>query len=825
MSPVRSWLFRAGFLVVFALSGCNCGGDPVQGDGGNNDDGGNNGDGGNNTGDGGDNGDGGNTGDGGNNGDGGVVGDGGACDTYIPPEVACAGKCGPQPNGCSEIHNCSAANGGIDCGAGTTCGGSACVPVVDGGPVCPVGTPTTCETLGHECGAAYDGCSQQLDCWPQGQTACPNGGRCLPDPGTGVQRCVAGTVTCNGPLCDDVPNTCNVQTPTRLTGTVVTPGIDPPGGGVNYINRVPVPNAVVYIPADPNGIPAIGEGVTPGNNASCGRCADEVFVTGNQSVLASAITNAEGDFELSGRIPIGTAFNIVIKVGKWRRVVQIPAVANCGSLTNLTVEQTRLSAHSTDGQPGTHIPRIAISTGSVDEMECVFRNIGIAQSEFTLPSGSGRIHMYHGNGAKMSGATCLGNTTWGGGTPHACSDSRDGLANYGCHDFRDGCAWSNDEAPLYDSAGHANQYDMVVMDCQGTDNHIEALNDTQRGRIASYVNNGGRLFASHWEYRWVQMDSTLDDSADWDGEANGGTDSESTAYISLLDNGAHTRARANAVKSEQFVDWLDGLSALYTTTPATIRVEETRDLAGDNVGASTDEWVFRYAGNNNTSPRVQQLSFNTPYGATPANICGRVAYSGFHVAGADNNDSNDNFPGVCSNSALSAQELVLVYMLFDLNACVSTGDPVTPPMCTPLEEATECTELKCGYISDGCGDLLNCGGCPSQHYCSGNTCLPIPQCNLQTCASLGYVCGVHPDTCGGIADNAMGNDMGCGTCPPGSVCGPNGTCVASCMPNPNPCGQAVCGTASDGCGMTMNCGTCPPNLMCISGACTGIVID
>ncbi|MGC4092542.1 MAG: hypothetical protein QM756_32620 [Polyangiaceae bacterium] len=44
---------------------------------------------------------------------------------------------------------------------------------------------------------------------------------------------------------------------------------------------------------------------------------------------------------------------------------------------------------------------MAMVTGDVDALECVLRKVGVADSEFTLPTGTGRIHMYRSNGGLM----------------------------------------------------------------------------------------------------------------------------------------------------------------------------------------------------------------------------------------------------------------------------------------------------------------------------------------------------------------------------------------------------------------------------------------
>jgi hypothetical protein len=121
------------------------------------------------------------------------------------------------------------------------------------------------------------------------------------------------------------------------------------------------------------------------------------------------------------------------------------------------------------------------------------------------------------------------------------------------------------------------------------------------------------------------------------------------------------------------------------------------------LGPSSEEFVYRSDGNG----RVQQFSFDTPYGAPEGASCGRVAYSGFHVAATGGGTTpfiNKTFPEHCSGN-LTPQEKVLLYMLFDLGACV--GAPPVPPPCTPIE----CGVMSCGYTPDGCGGVLDCGPC------------------------------------------------------------------------------------------------------------------
>lgn len=72
----------------------------------------------------------------------------------------------------------------------------------------------------------------------------------------------------------------------------------------------------------------------------------------------------------------------------------------------------------------------------------------------------------------------------------------------------------------------------------------------------------------------------------------------------------------------------------------------------------------------------------------------------------------------------------------------------------------------CGTVADGCGGVLQCGGCGAGQFCSGGTCAA---CGTRTCASAGAQCGSISDGCGGT--------IKCGVCDPGMVCSATHACV------------------------------------------------
>jgi hypothetical protein len=730
--------------------------------------------------------------------------------------TACAGKCGTVPDGCGKSYDCSAQNGGITCTGQEFCG--AVQPNKCGVPPSTC-TPKTCAQLGHECGLASDGCGKVINCWPGCSPSdpnctktCPDAAQaCLADEDTGEQTCVTGSASCVGPLCNSLP-TCTAPAVTRLTGTLRTPGRQVSSA---WVNQIPVPNAVVYIPADPNAnLPDVFEGVSSSDPLSCSRCEDEKLVADGQTILAAAITDYKGEFTLEGRIPVGVPFELVIKIGRFRRVVQVPAstVKSCQSAA-LNADLTRLPKNKTDGLTGTHLPKMAISTGRVDEMECVLRGIGLDDAEFTVPSGNGRIHMYRANGARMQGTQCNG-TYFAGIFDwfHSCAADN----NYGCVTNQGGCSWNETTVPDTDLTGSdatINKYDMLVFDCEGQGIDRDLSMDA---RLAKYSRDGGRIFASHYTYYWLKDDTALKSSAVW-GDSSFPDDGQ--GRVSLLP----FRPNANAIKSVVFRNWLDWQGALTGTVPGKLTnpadnvfpIKEPRDHA-HSVKTGADEWVHRNISNDTS---VQQFSYNMPFDDIADNECGRVAYSGFHVAATDNGGENAFFPGVCSSGELTAQEKVLVFMLFDLSACVSAGDPPRPPECTPKTAAELCPHENdaCGFLSDGCGKVVDCGGCENGYYCDGSTCRP-QECTPVTCAQLGYNCGEHPDGCGHTARDAQGNE-GCGVCRDGQTCGLGGPGLCgsvSCPPIPpeQACPANSCGEVSDGCGGTYVCGDCTSENVC-----------
>jgi hypothetical protein len=310
--------------------------------------------------------------------------------------------------------------------------------------------------------------------------------------------------------------------------------------------------------------------------------------------------------------------------------------------------------------------------------------MGIAHGEFGNPGADGkaaaRVHLYRGgtDSAAPAGARIDGDT------PH--------------------------DSALYESLPRLESYDMVVADCEGQSwDQDFSERDASGAKVREFVNRGGRLFASHLSYSWLDgnggdpysaaapIATGLNAVGSWDSAANytatGNLNTSGTGVVSLGRPAASPRI-------QNFADWMRNEGVIGADNQ--FAITDPRSMA-TGLGPSSEEFVYRSGGNN----RVQQFSFDTPYGAPEGQSCGRVAYSGFHVAATGGGTTpfiNKTFPEHCSGS-LTAQEKVLLYMLFDLGACVG-APPVAPP-CTPIE----CGATSCGYTPDGCGGVLDCGPC------------------------------------------------------------------------------------------------------------------
>jgi hypothetical protein len=533
----------------------------------------------------------------------------------------------------------------------------------------------TCAELGWACGYLLDHCGQVVNCADEG-LSCGADEICQGGLGSPTQCVAGGSADCS--VCGAIPDCSTAAQPTRLTGRVVSPGRT----DGDTANQIGVPNAIVYIlrGTDASVLPAMSAGI-PTGGTSCDRCEDQDL----GPVLVGGVTDSNGNYTLEGNVPVDQEFVLVVKAGKFRRAskVRIDAAKACGT-TNLPTtvpagNPTRLPRGNGDSGLAIHLPHVAVTTGQIDAMECVLAKMGISTAEFGNPGADGTatpsVHLYRG-GPTAPGAGARIDAS----TPH-------------------------DDA-LYHDLSRLQRYDMVVSDCEGpTWDGDFSERDDSGANVREYVNRGGRLFASHLSFSWLHQNGSaeynasqpiatgLGGAATFRATANLGSDA-GTGKIAF---GPQASPRIDA-----FAAWMSN-EGISSAPDYTFAITQPRDQV-TGLGAASEEFVSRVA----TGDPTQQFSFNTPYGAPAGAACGRVAYSGFHVSGGNPDDTSPfgsvTFPDHCSGD-LTAQEKVLLYMLFDLGACV--GAPPVPPPCVPIE----CGITSCGFTPDGCGNVLDCGPC------------------------------------------------------------------------------------------------------------------
>jgi hypothetical protein len=384
---------------------------------------------------------------------------------------------------------------------------------------------------------------------------------------------------------------------TTLSGTVFAP--TPPKFGMPD----PVYNAIVYVPNAT--VEPFKMGVT------CETCG-----LASGSPLVTALTGADGKFTLKN-VPVGDNVPLVIQVGRWRRQVVILKVNPCVD-NPLTPEQTRLPRNKMEGD----IPLTALATGNADAIECVLRKIGVDDSEFTLPSGNGRIRMYQVNGAQLGPMTPL----------------------YG---------------ELTSSVDSLKRYDIVILECEGMPN-AKPLADKQN--VVGYSEAGGRLFLTHYSYSWAFDIAPFAATATWVPDSMRPT-ANNAPITATIDQ--------SFPKGKAFAEWLLNVKAT-APMPGQIQIAAPRhDL--NAVMPPAQRWVYTDA-----PATVQHYTFNTPVGVAEDKQCGRVLFSDFHVN--DIGNVSLPFPTECNDLPMTPQEKVLEFMLFDLASCVQPDSkpPVIP---------------------------------------------------------------------------------------------------------------------------------------------------
>ncbi len=423
---------------------------------------------------------------------------------------------------------------------------------------------------------------------------------------------------CSGIQCQQV--VCAGGGTTSVTGTV----FDPSG-------TLPIYNALVYVPN------AQVEPFAPG--VACDRCA--TLPSGQP--IATALTDSAGKFTLTN-VPVGKDIPVVIQIGRWRRQIVVGSVPECQE-TPLDAALTRLPRNQSEGD----IPKIAITTGFADSLECTFQKLGIDSAEFTNPDGDGRVHIYQGL-RQMTGGGSANGSKIDNQTPPATD--------------------------LWNDLGRMKQYDLIVYSCEGDPNDA-TKKPAAKANTRDYLNAGGRLFSSHYHYTWFENGaSPLPDTAAW--IRNPSPD----RYRGLTTTDIDT----SFPKGASFADWLVNVGASNPRGKLDIEQIRRNVASVPAKGIAPDasrRWVYHTNPNEGGAEETKFFSFNTPFGSAPETQCGRGVYTDIHVGGDDATGVSDVLiKNSCTSSTLLPQEEALLFLLFDLASCVQ--DDSKPPSAPPL---------------------------------------------------------------------------------------------------------------------------------------------
>jgi len=391
--------------------------------------------------------------------------------------------------------------------------------------------------------------------------------------------------------------------------------------------------------------------------ASCVGCAD-LFPS---DILADDITDVQGNFKIPNAPTSDGPVAVVVQVGKWRKLYTLPKVSGC--VDNPIGKLTLPSKNSPNDPTIGSIPNIAVATGGADSLECLFRRIGVDDSEFTPdPAGvnpPGQIKIFSGyNGASTQ-------------MPDAYPSQQ-----------------------LWDTVDDLKRFDVVLLSCEGRETvdgpsgGATTLLTSDKQNLLDYANSGGRVFASHYHYNWFNSGpfatATTPTMATWLTGANLIDDGRSFpgVVVTKLGNGMPFP------EGQHMLDWLKNLSGALDSS-GKLPIYYTRH----NVSALNSPPAQAWINLDSTGPvpnTTQYFSVDAPFAgaAQPPgeSSCGRVVYSDLHVSGGPgmtepglgvNPDYQGAIGGVggivpsgCDKHKLTPQELALEFMIFNLSSCL-----------------------------------------------------------------------------------------------------------------------------------------------------------
>ncbi len=488
---------------------------------------------------------------------------------------------------------------------------------------------------------------------------------------------------------------CPAGETTTISGTVYDPA------GIN-----PLPNILVYVPGA--AVQPFTDGVNTANPVL-----DSYANLVSGSPMVQTTTGINGTFTLSD-VPAGTNVPLVIQSGRWRRQFVIAQVTACGNtdlfsapasppstttvgatetepsgLSSSNVTQGGSSSLSGYGEPTTvrfarnqeegDIPHIALVTGEIDALECTLRKAGISDSEFTDlsvginstssdPSAgpTGRVNLYNGIG--NSGVSAPSYYT----SSNAVSPT---------HTEGELMGSGSGTAVATGSDLFADNYNVLLLPCQADPTNYTSLQGETNA--AGFINSGGRIFATHHSAFYIDNPNNVSSSQDslvYDTAlaVEGWNNSNYPQFNNTT--GVPVTINQGFPDGATLAEWLQNLGATTQQGSTTLNYVWNNQTNVD-AAYNTLSWA-----RDNTYGDVMQLSFYAPVCQNAScSQFGQVMYNEYHVDNADESAStvfpnecvDDSWSNRAKSSAMSPQELMLEYSLFNM---MSFAVPtLTPP--------------------------------------------------------------------------------------------------------------------------------------------------
>lgn len=377
----------------------------------------------------------------------------------------------------------------------------------------------------------------------------------------------------------------------------------------------PIPGAVVYVPrGEPQEFP---------DRVSCELCSQ---IT--EAAIVSTITDVDGSFTL-GPLPTsegqqaGARVPVVSQKGRFRRVASVAIDAPCEG-NEASAADTTLPSRS-EGLD--RVPEIAVVTGGYDVMECVLLNMGLENGAFDLYNG-------------------IDDPLFGGGTPNTAGDFD----------------------VLLTDIDRMKSYNVIFINCSNDEFEGLLADEAVRGNLDAYVASGGRLYVTDWSYDYVEQVPSFSPKIDFAPDASSATP-EPANEAAIGEGGITTEA---LVHDAELAAWLRAVEAVtgeeIVSDDDRVHIEHFLEGWVMQLEAATDDpdttvWL---SGDVSGAGVSGELPLTTTFDYLS---CGRVLYSSYHTLGRQGVPTA-SFPSYCSQSELSPQERVLMFLILHISDCI-----------------------------------------------------------------------------------------------------------------------------------------------------------